>query len=60
MRLSDLSCRQKILLGLAGVVALLGAVATILSSTKPELDRGTLAKLAAEAAAEPVTTGSVR
>jgi hypothetical protein len=60
MRLSDLSRRQKFLLGLAGLFACLGAVAAVVSRPGPELDRGALARLAAEAAEEPVTTGSLR
>jgi hypothetical protein len=58
MRLSDLSRRHKLLLGAAALFALLGALATHLT-TKHELDRGALARLAAEAAFETVTTGSV-
>ena len=58
MRLSDLSRRHKTLLGVAALFALLGAVAASLT-TKPELDRGALARLSAEAAFEAVATGSV-
>jgi hypothetical protein len=58
MRLSDLSRRHKILLGLAALFALIGALTAFLT-TKPDLDRAALARLAAEAAFEPITTGSV-
>jgi hypothetical protein len=57
MRLSDLSRRHKILGALAGAFALLGALATFLT-TEPPLDRDALARLAVEAAAEPIETGS--
>ena len=59
MRLSDLSRRHRILLALAGGFAVLGAAATWLT-TKPVLDSAALARLAAEVAANPITTGSVR
>ena len=58
MRLSDLSRRHKLLLGAPAAFALLGAVATYLT-TKPVLDSAALARLAAEVAVETVTTGSV-
>jgi hypothetical protein len=59
MRLSDLSRRHKIVAALAGAFAVLGAVATFLT-TQPALDRSALARLAAEAAADPIATGSTR
>jgi hypothetical protein len=59
MRLSALSRRHKVLLGLAALIALAGALATFLTA-KPELDRGALARLAAQAAIDPVATGSVK
>jgi hypothetical protein len=59
MRLSDLSRRHKILLGMAALFALVGTLATVLT-TNPDLDRGALARLAAEAALDPVATGSLK
>lgn len=58
MPLSTLSIRHRLLLGLAGLFALLGAVATTVP-TKPELDRDALARLAAEIAHDPETTGAI-
>jgi len=46
-------------LGLAALIALVGALAAFLAA-KPELDRGALAGLAAQAAIDPVATGSVK
>jgi hypothetical protein len=59
MRLSDLSRRHKVLLGMAALFALVGTLATVLT-TNPDLDRGALARLAAEAALDPVATGSLK
>jgi hypothetical protein len=59
MRLSDLSRRHKILLGMAALFAVVGTLATVLT-TNPDLDRGALARLAAEAALDPVATGSLK
>jgi len=59
MRLSDLSRRHKILLGMAALFALVGTLATVLT-TNPDLDRGALARLAAEAALDPAATGSLK
>lgn len=58
MPFSTLSLRHRLLLGLAGLFALLGAVATAVT-TKPELDRDGLARLAAEIAIDPETTGAI-
>lgn len=58
MPLSTLSLRHRLLLGLAGLFALLGFVAATLA-TKPELDRDALARLAAEIALDPETTGAI-
>lgn len=58
MPFSDLTRRQWLLLGLAGLFAFLGAVATVVS-TRPALDRDGLARLAAEAGIEPESTGSI-
>jgi len=59
MRLSDLSRRHKVLLGMAALFALVGTLATVLT-TNPDFDRGALARLAAEAALDPVATGSLK
>jgi hypothetical protein len=59
MRLSDLSRRHKILVGMAALFAVVGTLATVLT-TNPDLDRGALARLAAEAALDPVATGSLK
>lgn len=59
MPFSTLSRRHRLLLGLAGLFAFFGAFATALT-TRPELDRDALMRLAAEAALEPAATGSIR
>lgn len=58
MPLSTLPRRHRLLIGLAGLFALLGALATAVT-TKPELDRDALARLAAEIAHDPETTGAI-
>jgi hypothetical protein len=58
MRLPQLSRRHATLLGIAAIFAMLGAAGTALTS-KPELDRAGLARLAGDAAREPATTGSL-
>jgi hypothetical protein len=59
MRLADLSRRQRLILGLAALFAALGALGTGFAP-KPQLDRKALARLAAQAAEGPETTGTIQ
>jgi hypothetical protein len=58
MRLPRLSLRHTLLLGLAALIVFCGAL-SILVTPEQVLDRDALARLSAEVAEEPVTTGSV-
>lgn len=58
MPFSNLSRRHRLLCGLAALFALLGVLATAVT-TQPDLDRERLARLAAEIAIDPETTGAI-
>jgi hypothetical protein len=58
MQLSKLTRRHAILLALAALFAL-GGILTAVFRHEPPLDRAALGRLAAEAATEPATTGTV-
>jgi hypothetical protein len=58
MHPSKLTRRQALMLGLAALFIIAGLVSAVFMRPAP-LDRAALARLIAETATEPVTTGSV-